>query len=120
MKLTPIASSRTSACPLPGCGVSTSASFSSSGPPVEETRMAFMRARFYSPPDEVDHDRDIDDEQRDADWRQTLDELVDLERDERNRRNDRQVLRPDTPHQQSGTFDDEQRRVRERADCQLF
>src|SRR5438045_3720129 len=42
MKLTPIASMRTSASPRAGFGLSTSTYSSTSGPPVFETRIAFM------------------------------------------------------------------------------
>src|SRR5438874_11331655 len=42
MKFTPAASTRTSACPLPGAGVGSSISFITSGPPVDSTRMALM------------------------------------------------------------------------------
>src|ERR1700690_865467 len=42
MKLTPMASSRTRAWPGPGFGVSTSTYSSTSGPPICETRIAFM------------------------------------------------------------------------------
>src|SRR5438270_10441080 len=46
MKLTPTASSRTSTCPAPGCGVSTSTYWRASGPPACATRIAFIM-RFY-------------------------------------------------------------------------
>src|SRR5438105_9243193 len=42
MKFTPAASTRTSACPLPGAGVGSSISFITSGPPVDSMRMALM------------------------------------------------------------------------------
>src|SRR3954447_6775127 len=44
MKLTPAASTRTSACPAAGDGVGTSASFITSGPPCFSMRIAFMAA----------------------------------------------------------------------------
>src|SRR5947207_2664988 len=48
MKLTPIASMRTSACPAPGAGRSTSTYSSASAPPVCRTWIAFIGRGSYT------------------------------------------------------------------------